>query len=63
MTDISKLIDLLNEFGITYETDADENYMYVEITVGNSNVEGFRGFMTEWAFDLDGNFIQLGIFE
>ena len=69
MTDKEKFLNLMKEFGIIVENgtsnseNGDECTVF-EIYADNSPKQvGYMGFSCNWLFDIDGNFIKMGIWE
>lgn len=70
MTDKEKLLHLLAEFGIDSFERVSEDKIEIEIDVpaqrelrAHGKVRGYSGFMNEFVFDKDGNFVYMGIWE
>lgn len=64
MTDKEKLIKLFDEFGIGYDVVEDnDGTQKVLLEKGNKKVIGYNGFFTEFYFDGEGKFIEVGIWE
>jgi hypothetical protein len=60
MTDREKLIELLTSWGVGYA----EGNNYIRCEQGtHARVGGYMGFLTEFEFDSNGKFIQLGAYE
>ena len=61
MTDKEKLVALLTEFGVEWRAKGQH------IKCGGYNhykkIIGFNGFYTEFEFDIDGKFLQMGAWE
>lgn len=57
MSDKEKLSKLLTDFGIGFDEDA--NYICLE--VGKAKTTGCGGFLTEFDFDENGKFVDVGI--
>lgn len=38
-------------------------YTVLELMQGTEGVIGYNGFSTEWYFDLDGNLVEVGVWE
>jgi hypothetical protein len=69
MTDKEKLVALLKEWGVVYN-DSPNIYNGVNQVVlstdhygKNSKVTGYSGFATEFTFDSEGKFVNIGIWE
>lgn len=64
MKDIDKLKKLLAEFGVgfTVEKDRDENDI-IECYGGDAKIGGYNCFYTDFNFDKDGKFIEMGAYE
>ncbi len=73
MTDLEKLKNLLDEFGIVYEEAPSENIppnfrsekgtdIIISSEDGPKNL-GHFGFYTDFAFDKDGKFVEMGSWE
>lgn len=60
-TDKEKLTALFNEFGIGFKQDNTSNNILCE--QGNARIVGYRGFLTEFEFTPDGQFVQMNILE
>lgn len=64
MTDKEKLIKLFDEFGIGYDVgEYNDGTQRVLLEKGNKKVIGYSGFFTEFYFDGEGKFIEVGIWE
>lgn len=73
MTDLEKLKNLLDEFGIVYDEAPSEDIPPnlrseggADITVyadGGPKNKGYLGFFTDFAFDKDGKFVEMGSWE
>lgn len=59
MTDREKLKKLFTELGIGFTED--ENRIACE--QGNGKIKGYSGFFTDFSFDGDGKFIEMGVWE
>lgn len=64
-TDKQKLEDLLIEFGVGFKSDVFSNVdrSYIKCKEGRDKVGGYVEFYTNFEFDLDGEFIELGAWE
>ena len=65
-TDIEKLTALLESFGIEFRAEVNQkgHRIILEVDdVKDSNVVGYQGFYTEFNFDSNGKFIEIGIYE
>lgn len=60
MTDHERLIELLTSFGI--EPDQGKPG-FVTLRAKQGNVEGYMGFLCQFAFDSDGKFLDVSIWE
>ena len=69
MNDKEKLEKLLTEFGVEftdgkkYYADSKERGNLVSCMAGDKKVEGYCMFFTDFEFDEDGKFIQMGAWE
>lgn len=68
MTDLEKLKALLTGFGVGFEVIAPEDEwqrqcIVVHCECGEEKVDGYPGFFTEFAFEMDGRFIEMGAWE
>jgi proteasome assembly chaperone (PAC2) family protein len=61
LTDKEKLVALLTEFGVQFEDDTQHGK--IVCTSGSTKVSGYNGFYTDFAFDENGKFIELGAWE
>jgi hypothetical protein len=61
MTDKDKFLGLLDEFGITPSSESSDGEVVLEAHQGR--VDGYTGFICRWAFDPDGKFVNVGIWE
>lgn len=63
-TDIQKLRKLFMEFDVGFSEritkTRNPNFMVIECMCGNNKIAGYNGFFTEFVFDLDGKFIEMG---
>lgn len=59
MTDRDKLKNLLEEFGVGF-TESGDSILCEE---GDTKVVGYSGFGTEFSFDSEGKFLQMGAYE
>lgn len=59
MTDIDKLANLLDEFGVEYERAEDE----IKCEEGGKKISGYTFFYTVFKFDSVGKFIEMGAYE
>lgn len=67
MTDIEKLKVLFDEFGIGYSTGkCPSNSLWhtaLSCEEGHNKIDGYNGFFTDFAFDKNGKFIEMGAWE
>jgi len=63
MTDLEKLEALLNEFGVSYDTNKESSRTTITCIQGHSKVDGYGGFYVEFEFNQDGSFEQMGLWE
>ena len=65
MSDLEKLIRTFAELdiGMRLESGVYDNNIYVYLEKGNKNVNGYVGFTCSFAFDSEGKFINVGIYE
>lgn len=66
MTQLEKLKNLLNEFGVMFREEIEKDIIKVKIEVEyfeHPKVTGWFGFCTDYEFDTKGNFIKIRIFE
>lgn len=70
MTDKEKLLALLKEWGVSYKDDPNFynpalNQVILEANAyaDTAKVVGYNGFVTEFTFDKDGKFTNIGIWE
>lgn len=76
MSELNRLRDLLEDFGIPYEVNTYSNNQYVSFgydyckVIGESEnvtshpkIAGYFGFYSSFVFDLDGKFIKAGAWE
>jgi len=56
---------VLEAWGVEYEEDydVDEKIEIIRLKVGNKKVVGYWDFVTEFNFDQNGNFKEIGIWE
>jgi hypothetical protein len=62
-TDKQKLIDLLNDFGIKFREESRTITINVDRDSKDSKVSGYSGFFTEFEFDKNGKFEDMGVWE
>lgn len=60
MNDKEKLKALLKEFGIEYKTIEQD---LIRCEEGDKKVKGYGCFYTDFVFDNDGKFIEMGAYE
>ena len=64
MTDYDKVKALFTELGIGFtEHDEKDNVKVICCEAGSDKVIGYSGFFTDFEFDEDGKFIQMGVWE
>ncbi|MCO7127830.1 hypothetical protein NIE88_18955 [Sporolactobacillus shoreicorticis] len=63
MTDIGKLKTLYEGFGIEHKIETRKEELVLTIKTKTKNVTGYNGFLTEFHFDSDGAFKNVGIYE
>lgn len=63
MSNLKETKDLLNKLGIGFKEEEIEDRIIINLTVGNKKVVGYKDFCSEFHFSLDGNFIEMGIWE
>ena len=63
MTDIEKLKKLFDEFGVSYKHDDTEACLIITCECGDNKIAGYIGFHTNFCFDLEGKFIEMGAYE
>lgn len=66
MSDKEEVIKLFDKLGIEwshkcYYGEEDNNKVY--LIVGRKKIEGYSGFVADFSFDNNGNFIDVGIWE
>lgn len=59
MTDRDNLVALLE----TFEVEFEERGLSIVCKEGGQNVNGYFGFYTEFVFDRDGAFVEMGAYE
>lgn len=62
MTDLQKLKQLFDSFGIEYEEAINDN-IYIRCMEGNNKVNGYTSFYTRFTFNTDESFIEMGAYE
>lgn len=64
-TNFEKVANLLDELGIEYTTDTDEEgSKYINLDADRSDgVIGYPGFFAVWVFEEDEEFRELGLYE
>lgn len=70
MTDLEKLKELLTGFGVEFEElkgkqlyRKPKGYVYIRCHEGNEKVSGYCMFFTNFEFDDQGNFVEMGAWE
>lgn len=70
MSDYDKLKALFTEFGIGFNEGKDDEYLgcddtdnKIVIAAGDSKVDGYCMFFTEFVFEKDGSFSNVGLWE
>lgn len=67
MSQKTKLLALLDEFGVTPEQESftveGEPFDRVTLVAKQGNVEGYTGFACDFEFDAFGNFKSVGVWE
>jgi len=63
MTDLDELVDLFNKLGIQSTRKTEDTTIVIALETGNTKVVGYGGFTTDFTFNLDGSFIDVGIWE
>lgn len=64
MSDLEKLKALLDDFGVGYKTKSTEDGgTCIECAEGHEKVSGYSGFFTNFYFDRDGKFVDMGAWE
>lgn len=70
LTDLEKLKQLLEQFGVGYTEERIEKYRddgkprtFIKCECGDKKVEGYGGFVTLFEFDADGEFLVMGAYE
>jgi hypothetical protein len=64
MADIEKLMALFTEFGIGFTAELASNGTDVIMCQeGKSKIEGYPMFYTEFQFDENGKFVEMGAYE
>lgn len=66
-TDKDKLKALLTEFGVTFKEDlnncARDEFNIIVEKDDNPKIVGYNGFFTDFTFDAEGKFIEMGAWE
>lgn len=65
LTDLQKLIQVFDEFGIGYEVIKyeDEDKIRVCLYEGRAKIDGYQDFCSDYFFTLDGKFKEVRIYE
>lgn len=65
LTDLQKLIQVFDEFGIGYEVIKyeDEDKIRVCLYEGRAKIDGYHAFCSDYFFTLDGKFKEVYIYE
>ena len=63
MTDKYRVTELLKRLNIPYSEHVREGEIHIDIEVDLDKVKGYAGFMTTYAFTVDGDFKFLDIYE
>lgn len=64
MSDLEKLKALLTEFGVGFECCVSSTgFPYISCCEGSAKVSGYHLFRTEFDFDKDGKFVEMGAWE
>lgn len=63
-TDYQKLKELLTGFGVRFSKETRENEnQVIQCMSGWDKVDGYLGFFTDFEFNKEGKFIEMGIWE
>lgn len=62
-TDLERLKELLNDFGVEFSYFEDETKILISCRQGDIKVGGYSSFFTEFDFDKNGKFIEMGAYE
>ncbi len=62
-TDIEKLKDLFDEWGVGYEIREDEGTRTISTESGDKKVKGYALFYTDFVFNEKGEFDHMGAWE
>ena len=66
LNDMDKLTQLFTELGIGFQLDAytkGDKRRVIRCEEGNKKITGYSLFYTDFVFDLEGNFIEMGAWE
>jgi len=63
MTDKEKVIELLKSLGIEFKDEVTESHNSIICEEGMAKVSGYYGFCTVFAFEKDGTFTDIGVWE
>ena len=63
MTDLQRWLQLLQDWGVEYLQQQDEDTIGVTIEADTQGVRGYWGFCCEAVFDMEGRFTTFVIFE
>ncbi len=63
LTDKLKLIELLEGFGVKLRKEPSTVTLEVNKSDPDSKISGYMGFFTEFNFDENGKFIDVGVWE
>lgn len=63
MTDLERLCVLLDEWGVGYERVKRKTGVSIRLPEGNRNIGGYAYVFTDFDFDEDGRFLEVGAYE
>ena len=63
VNDYDKLKELLTSFGVEFTEETKDDVRIIECYEGHAKVTGHPYFFTDFNFDKDGKFIEMGVWE